>query len=51
MVNMQNEIRYRIAWGILKKLYRDGRLTQAELYAAHTVVADRYCPLAVCRLE
>lgn len=50
MVNTQNEIRYRIAWGMLRKLYRDGLLTQAEFDIAHAVVAERYCPLAVCRL-
>lgn len=50
MVNAQNEIRYRVAFGILKRLYADGLLNNDEFDVAHGVVIDRYRPIAVCRL-
>jgi hypothetical protein len=49
MTNVQNELRYAIAWTILKKLLLDGLITQEEYDAAHRIVAEQYCPLAVCR--
>lgn len=50
MVDTQNEIKYSVAFSILKKLLMDGLITRAEFEIAHGVVADRFCPLAVCRL-
>lgn len=50
MVNTQNEIRYRVAFGILKRLLIDGLLDSSEFEVAHGVVIDRYQPIAVCRL-
>jgi len=49
MINTQNELRYVIAWSILKKLLLDGLLAQEEYDAAHRIVAEQYCPLAVRR--
>ncbi len=51
MINTQNEIKYRIAFGMLKKLVLDGLLTREEFDAAHSIIADRFCPEAVCRLS
>lgn len=50
MVNIQNEIKYKIALGMLKKLLADGLLNREEFDAAHRVVISRYSPIAVCRL-
>lgn len=50
MVDVQNEIKYSVAFNILKKLYMDGLIDLAEFEITHRVVADRFCPLAVRRL-
>ena len=50
MVDMQNEIKYSVAFSILKKLYLDGLIDLSEFEIAHRVVADRFCPMAVRRL-
>jgi len=44
MVDIQNEIKYRVALNMLRKLYIDGMLTQDEFDIAHSVVVSRYCP-------
>ncbi len=51
MINTQNEIRYRIAYGMLKKLWELGLLTAEELDIAHGAIADRYRPIAVRRFR
>ena len=49
MINVQNELRYAIAWSILKKLLMDGVLSQVEFDVAHQFVAEQYGPMAVRR--
>ena len=49
MINTQNEIRYRIAWGMLKEIYKKGHLTIEQYDIAHNVLIDRYGPMTVCR--
>jgi len=43
MIHAQNEIKYRVAVGMLQKLSEDGLLTQDEFNVAHGVVVNRYC--------
>ena len=50
MINIQNEIRCRVALGMLKSLLMDGLLNREEFDVAHGVVISRYCPAAVCEL-
>lgn len=50
MVDIQSEIKYSVAFNILKKLYMDGLIDLTEFEIAHRVVADRFCPLTVRRL-
>lgn len=50
MTNDQNEIKYRIAFGMLKKLFRDGLLNSSEFEVAHGVLIDRFQPITVRRL-
>lgn len=50
MINTQNEIKYCIAFGILKRLLDDGSLNRQEFDTAHRVIADRFGPEAVRRL-
>ena len=50
MVNTQNEIKYSVAFGILKHLLDDGLIDRTEFDAAHAFVADRFGPEAVRRL-
>ncbi len=47
MINVQNELRYAIAWSILKKLMQDGVISETEFDAAHRFVAEQYGPMAV----
>lgn len=49
MINVQNELRYAIAWSILKKLLLDGVINESEYDAAHQFVAKQYSPVAVRR--
>ncbi len=51
MIHVQNEIKYRVAVGMLQKLAEDGLLTEDEFSVAHNVVVNRYCPAlsADCR--
>ena len=50
MVNVQNEIKYRIAYSMLKKLLDDNLLKDDEFDIAHKVILNRFSPEAVCRL-
>lgn len=47
MIDIQNEIKYRVALGMLRKLFLGGMLTQDEFDVAHRVVITRYCPANV----
>lgn len=49
MINVQNELKYAIAWSILKKLLLDGVLSEAEFDAAHQFVVEQYGPMSVRR--
>jgi hypothetical protein len=49
MINVQNELRYAIAWNILKKLLLDGVLSEAEFDVAHQFVVEQYGPMTVRR--
>lgn len=49
MINTQNELKYAIAWSVLKELLLDGVLSEAEFNAAHQFVAEQYGPMAVRR--
>lgn len=46
-MEFENEIQYSIARGILRKLLRQGVITQEEYQTAHDVVAGRFKPLSV----
>lgn len=48
MVNIQNEIKYRMAMEMLNKLFMDGLLNREEFDTAHSVIISRYSPAAVC---
>ena len=51
MIHAQNEIKYRVALGMLNTLLTENLLTQEEFAAAHHVVVNRYRPMlsADCR--
>lgn len=50
MINIQNEIKYAVAYAMLKKLYMDGMMSAEEFAAAHKTVIYRFGPEAVRRL-
>lgn len=50
MLNIQNEIKYSIAFAMLKNLLNDGHLNMKEFDIAHGVIIDRFGPEAVRRL-
>ena len=51
MIHAQNEIKYRVAVGMLQKLAQEELLTPEEFSVAHGVVINRYYPAlsADCR--
>lgn len=51
MINVQNEIRYAIAAGMLQKLLAQNAVTQEEWEAANRLLAEKYRPFAVCELS
>ena len=44
MQNIQNEIKYAIAFSILKMLLEEGHITHNEFEMAHEVIASRFGP-------
>ena len=50
MINVQNEIKYAAAFGILKKLFAEGFLENGEFELAHRIIAERFGPETVRQL-
>lgn len=48
MASVQNEIKYRIAIGILENLFNKGALIQSEFESAKKHIAMKYQPFSVC---
>lgn len=49
-VDVQSEISYNMAWGMLIAMMRSGRLTKDEFDAIHRKIIQKYRPAAVRRL-
>ena len=49
-VDVQSEICYSMAWGMLTAMMRKGTLTQAEFDAIHRKIILKYRPSAVRRM-
>lgn len=51
MINVQNEIRYAIAAGMLRNLLERGSVSREEWEAANRLLTEKYQPFAVCELS
>ena len=49
-VDVQSEINYSMAWGMLTAMMKKGGLTKAEFDAIHRKIIQKYRPDAVRRL-
>ena len=50
MTDIQSEISYSMAWGMLTAMMQNGRLAKDEFDAIHRKIIQKYRPAAVRRL-